>query len=218
MMNRVLLLLVYLCSNSIVCVSYAQDSGLPVVASTNDKSVPNVPVYRRAFAFGLAYVHDQKHEGTDESYSEHSGEVFGYYYHDLNSEWTLRPGLRFGYTPDQTPSDRASTAISISENDFEMGAELGVIWKRFSVFPAFTLGVGLLLEKTSLSTQSPVVNTSQSSIAGTTTYPFLQGQVSLLIPMMQGRFELAPFFRYMNIFGDSRVRWLLGGEVSVAVF
>ena len=174
-----------------------------------------LPEYHRTVAVGAGYTYSKKANGTEKSYNQYSPEVFAYYYYRLPNQLLLRPGLRFGHTEGNEP-DGAST-VSISESDLRSCAELTLLWGRNSVLPAFTLGGGALFRKTTLTAQTPVVS-SASSITGSDTLPFIQGQASVIFQLFQGRLEVAPFARYTHILSDTRLGWYFGLESSISLF
>ncbi len=173
--------------------------------------------YNRNFAVGGAYTINKKAQGTDDSYYQHSGEVFGYSYYQLDSQFIIRPGIRFGYTPSQEPSSNRAGSITITESDFKPSGEISLVWSKYKILPALTLGGGAVFRSTRLINQ-PHVNSTQSSISDSSALTFVQGQLSVIIPIPRVPLEAAPFVRYTHIFSDWRVGWYLGLEASVAVF
>ena len=175
-----------------------------------------IPYSTRKYAIGAAYSFGNKKNGTDDSYKQSSGEVFGYLYPDLlslNQEFIIRPGIRLGFTPEQEP--KSAAAVSISEKDFKSTLEATLIWKNPPLFPALTVGGGMIYRTTTLTAQAPVVSTG-SAIGGSSLLPFVQSQFSLILPIQEGKFELAPFTRYTHIFSDSRTGISYGLEGSIA--
>jgi hypothetical protein len=173
--------------------------------------------YNRDFAIGVAGALNSKTYGTDRSYSQTSAEAFAYSYYSIARDFTLRPGIRFGYTWG-SPDQLSASSVSISEKDAKGSAEITLIWKRISVFPALTFGAGSIYRSTSLQTGSTIINTDSNSISGSSFLPFLNSQFSLILPIKDGTFELAPFVRHTRILGDHRTDWYYGLEASLRVF
>jgi hypothetical protein len=183
------------------------------VSISPTKGTPTV--YNRTYAIGVAAGLNKKSTGTEKAYNQTSGEVVGYSYSEINENFVVRPGIRLGYTPGQEPAGAES--ISISENDFKSAAEVALLWRKLPVIPSLSMGAGMIYRSVSVSTRSPVVS-NQSSIGGSSILPTVHGQLSVIVPIRQGKLEFAPFARYTHVFSDSRIGWFFGLESSIALF
>jgi hypothetical protein len=174
--------------------------------------------YTREVAIGLGGGFNQKDYGTQQSYRQYSGEVFGYYYYPLFRDFLLRPGLRLGYTGGDA-SKLAPASLNVNEKDFRGVGELSILWTQpYFVIPALTVGGGMTYRKTTLETQSPVINSSSNGIDGASYLGFFQGQFSTIFPLMRGKIEIAPYVRYTHLFQDTRIGFSGGAEASFALF
>ena len=187
--------------------------GFGIANSFADESV-----YGRKFSVGIGISGGKKANGTEGSYTQISPEFFGYSYSKLTEGFILRPGLRLAYVGGQEP--QSASAVAISESDFKSTAEASLLWvnRRNTIVPAFTVGGGTIYRSTSLKTIAPVVSSSQSLMNGSRLLPFVYTQVSMIIPIAKGEFELAPFGRYNHIFSDSRIDWQVGVEATVSLY
>lgn len=171
--------------------------------------------YRKA-AFGVGLATNTKPVDSEVSFVQLSPEVFGYSYYPINSRWSMRPGLRLGYSwMNENPN--LPQSLQITERDLKGTAEVGFLWNYYNFIPAFSFGTGLIYRSTNLKTGDPILSSDQA-ISGRSTLPFVQGQFSIGMTVLKGFLEMAPFARYTHVFSDSRFNWSLGTEVSISLF
>lgn len=193
------------------------DANRMTVISTTQSTYSDVN-YDRKFGIGFGFAYNSKAVETENSYGQITPEVSGYAYYPVGSSMIVRPGIRLGYTGSQQPQKTLAKSISINEYDFKGLAEIGFLFPNTSfLIPAFSVGGGSIYRVISLKTQAPVIQ-SDEAISRSSYLPFVQGQVSGIIPFENGQYEIAPFFRYVQIFNDSRVNWYIGVEGSLGLF
>jgi hypothetical protein len=191
-------------------------------ALVQNQAFADTTEYERTMAVGVGAALNQKAYGNETPYSQLSGEVSLYGYRPVSDRLLIRPGVRFGYTwGDNTRN--VPSSVNITERDFKAMGEMSLLMTGFRIgtqalLPAITVGGGMINRSTSLSTQGPFVNSGSNAIAGSSLLGMVHGQVSVIVPFMNGQFDVAPYLRYTHVFADSRIGWFYGAEATFRVF
>ncbi len=192
---------------------------LPVNSTQTNQTPPqDQKSHQRKFALGLGVTQNAKISGIEEPHRLTSLEVVIYSYYHLKNLWAIRPGLRLGMTPDQDSREHNAYSVFISESDFKSTAEVSFLFRKYFIIPVITIGGGAIFRTTTLKSNSRYISTENSSINGTSTLPFIQSQISILVPIQEEKIEFGPFARYNHIFSDSRLDWYYGIEGSIRIF
>jgi hypothetical protein len=126
----------------------------------------------------------------------------------------LRPGLRLGYGGLDHPEMPA--ALQVREHDLRGLAELSLL-RDGGLIPAITVGTGLGYHWASLRVAPPLVGAGHA-IAEHQLLPSIYGQVGVGLPFHRGLLVAEPHVRYDHLFGDDRISWRVGLDVTVRLF
>lgn len=126
----------------------------------------------------------------------------------------LRPGLRVGYGGlDQADMP---AALRVIERDLAGRAELALL-RDGAVVPAFTVGTGLAYRWSTLEAGRPL-SVAGHAIADRQILPSLYAQIGVGLPLAGGLLVAEPHVRYEHAFGDERLGWRFGLDLTVRLF
>ncbi len=126
----------------------------------------------------------------------------------------FRPAARLGYVG--IGQAEQPKKISIAERDVLASAEFGAVYDG-PVIPSISVGVGGALRFISLTLEEPISAPGEDRTSRTQTYARVFGQLGLGLPVASGTIVLEPNLRYEFAFGDDRIAWRAGFDISYAL-
>lgn len=164
-------------------------------------------------ALGLSAGFQNRSDYGSGVYAQPMIEAVALGYERLSGELWIRPGLRAGFAWAQP---EMPTAVQIRNYDLKVGVEAALAM-NWLVVPSFSVGGGAILRRTSLVTAEPVGD-GEDLISGFSVYPVLSAQAGLGFPFVQGKYVLEPFARFTNAFGDPRIGWAYGADLTISLY
>ncbi len=166
------------------------------------------PVAAEPLAVGLAPSTYKLSDGS----RGFAPEAFAHAHVPLGSRLFLRPGVRLGGRGLVQPEMPAG--LQITERDFTAGAEAAITYDG-PVVPSLAVIGGLDVRRIGIAGDG--IDVSASHTAHTELLPYLAVQVGLGLPIAKGTWLVEPTIRREYMFGDARVGWRFGLEVSYAL-
>ncbi len=136
-------------------------------------------------------------------------EAFVHTYVSLGSRLVLRPGARIGARGLIQPE--MPEGLRITERDVTAHVEAAIVFDG-TVEPSLTVMGGLDVRRVNV--EGHQIDVSTSHIAHTERLPYLAVQLGLGLPIAHGAWLVEPTIRREIMFGDSRIDWRFGLEVS----
>lgn len=136
-------------------------------------------------------------------------EAFVHTYVSLQPRLVLRPGARIGARGLVQPE--MPEGLRITERDFTVHAEAALTFDG-TVVPSLAVMGGLDVRHVGV--EGDGIDVSMSRIRHNELLPYLAVQIGLGLPIAQGKWLVEPTIRREFMFGDSRVDWRFGLEVS----
>lgn len=139
-------------------------------------------------------------------------EAFAHAYVSLDSRLVLRPGVRLGARGLVQPE--MPEGLRITERDFTAHAEAALLFDG-TVVPSLAVMGGLDVRRVDV--QGDGIDVASSRVAHTELLPYIAVQIGVGLPIAKGKWLVEPTIRREFMFGDARVDWRFGLEVSYAL-
>lgn len=136
-------------------------------------------------------------------------EAFLHTYVSLDPRLVIRPGARIGARGLVQPEMPAG--LRVTERDFTAQLEAALTFDG-TVVPSLALMGGLDVRRVGV--EGDGISTSSSRIPHTELLPYLAVQLGLGLPIAKGTWLVEPTIRREFMFGDARVDWRFGLELS----
>jgi len=134
----------------------------------------------------------------------------------MPSQWSriyIRPAVRVGFTGlDQ--SEQPET-IHIEERDIIGSLEVAAVYDG-PVIPTLALGGGGMVRFVDLDVRTPLESTGDD-ISRTQTLSRIYVQAGVGLPLRRGLVVLEPSLRYEVVFGDDRIAWRGGVDITIGL-
>jgi hypothetical protein len=189
--------------------------GFLLVAVVASSLAPRTTFADARAALGLSLGWQQRQDYGKDTRSAFVPEMVGHlYFATAFSRMYLRPGVRLGFAG----LDRAEmpSAVQVRERDLGALGEISLL-RDGILIPSVTLGAGLAYRWLHLETRPPL-SPSKRPIAEGQVLPAVYGQVGVGLPILRGLLVAEPHVRYDHVFGDDRIGWRFGADLTVRLF
>ncbi len=124
----------------------------------------------------------------------------------------LRPAARLGFVG--LTAAEMPRALQVVERDLTGAVELGILRDGF-VIPSFAVGAGLAHRWISLEVEPPLVAPA-GALSERQLLPSVYALVGVGLPLAGGVAVVEPHLRYEKVFGDARLGWRVGIDLTFA--